>query len=81
MHAVHAANAQQLAAKQARSGTGGDNTVEDGPQDAVRVFFAAEITQYMTAKPKAPLGTDTYVHTDFLFFTLEIYLSTAVQGR
>lgn len=44
------------AARQAVAGSGDDNTVGHGPRDAVRIFFAAEMMQYMTARPKAPQG-------------------------
>lgn len=68
--AVHAARAQQpvhsalpatesasmAAARQASAALDGRNRAGEGPADAVRAFFAEQITWYMTAKPKAPQG-------------------------
>ena len=68
--AVHTARAQQpvhsalpatvsasmAAARQASAAFDGQDRAGEGPADAVRAFFAEQITRYMTTKSKAPQG-------------------------
>lgn len=43
-----------------------DTAIGTGPPDDVKKFFAAEITKYMTARPKAPQGVALQLYTHVL---------------
>lgn len=54
--AESASESAMSASRQARTTSDGNSRATQGPGDIVRAFFAEQVTEYMTAKPKAPQG-------------------------